>query len=77
MLYYNAKSLPSPEIRAAPQGFLTYEEAERERDSVIAEHVDGLTNGVTVVRHEALFYVVYGRDIHKGFHDYDAEGMVS
>ena len=70
-MFYLANSLPPPATRAVPQAFTSYEEAEQEQWYCIAEQEDQLTNGLTVVKFEGFFYVVHGKEIFKGFHDYE------
>jgi uncharacterized protein (DUF924 family) len=68
---YAANSVPPVATRAIPHAFDTEEVAEHERGIAIAQHEDCLTNGVVVVEHKGFFYVVYGKEVYHGFHDYE------
>ncbi len=68
---YPANSVPPLATRAVPQVIHTAEDAERERAIAIAQHEDCLTNGLVVAEHNGLFYVVYGKEVYHGFHDYE------
>ena len=70
-MFYIANSLPPLKTRAVQQEFTDYEEAEQERQYCISEQEDQLTNSLTVVKFKELFYVVYGKGIYEGFHDYE------
>ena len=67
---HKAKCLPTPEVRAAPEPFAVYLEAEREREIILTEYPEHHPH-LVVVEWEGLFYLVYGKEMYRGFKEYE------